>query len=249
MPTFQDLITAFMLLTRLPVGWLGSGSPDLARGVWAFPVVGLAVGLIGAFFYWLLHRIGVPAWLAACWAAAAILIVSGALHEDGLADMADGFGGGRTRERKLEIMRDSRIGSYGAVVLALSLMIRVGALAALDRPNIVLVALIAAGMAGRGAMIVPLLLLSPARTDGMASGMGHVPQWSAALGFGLVGLFLLFLLPVGGAFAVAVAAGMAAFAVAQLARAQIGGHTGDVLGAVEVIAECVTLTVLAATLS
>ncbi|HEX4505608.1 MAG TPA: adenosylcobinamide-GDP ribazoletransferase [Alphaproteobacteria bacterium] len=248
MPSFQDVVTAFMLLTRLPVGWLGSGSSDLARNVWAFPVVGLVVGPIGAVVYWFLHAVGVPAWLAASWTVAAILIVTGAFHEDGLADTADGFGGGRTRKRKLEIMRDSRIGSYGAVTLALALLIRVGALAALERPHAVLIALIAAAITGRAAMIAPLLLLSPARTDGMASGMGRVPHWSAALGFALVGLFLLFLVPVGGAFVVVVAAGVAALAVAWLARVQIGGHTGDVLGAAEVIVECVTLTVLTAIL-
>jgi len=248
LPSAQDLLTAFMLLTRLPVGWFGSGSSDLARSVWAFPLVGLVVGLIGGLVFWLLHGVGVPAWLAASWAVAAILLVSGAFHEDGLADTADGFGGGRTRERKLEIMRDSRIGSYGAATLALSLLIRIGALAAIERPGAVLAALIAAAMAGRGAMIVPLLLLRPARTDGMASGMGYVPQWSAGIGLGLAALFLLIFLPIGGAFAAAIAGGAAAFAVTQLARLQIGGHTGDVLGAAEVIVECVTLTVFAAVL-
>lgn len=248
MPSFHDLIAAFMLLTRLPVGRFGSGSSDLAGAVWAFPVVGLVIGLIGGFVYWLLHYFGVPAWLAASWAMAAILIVTGAFHEDGLADTADGFGGGRTRERKLEIMRDSRIGSYGAAALALSLLMRIGALAALERPHAVLVALIAAAMAGRAAMIVPLLFLSPARTDGMASGMGHVPRWSAALGLTLIGLVLLLVVPIGGAFVAVVAAGMAALAVTQIARAQIGGHTGDVLGAAEVVVECVTFTVLAAVL-
>jgi len=237
-----------MLLTRLPVGWLGSGSSDLARSVWAFPVVGLVVGLIGGLAYWLLYGFGVPAWLAASWAFAAILVVTSAFHEDGLADTVDGFGGGKTRERKLEIMRDSRIGSYGAVALALSLLIRIGALASLERPHAVLIVLIAAAMAGRAGMIVPLLLLPPARTDGMASGMGHVPHWSAALGLGLVGMILLFLLPFGGAFAVAVAALAASLVLTQLARAQIGGHTGDVLGAAEVMVECATLTVLAAVL-
>jgi adenosylcobinamide-GDP ribazoletransferase len=162
--------------------------------------------------------------------------------------MADGFGGGPTRERKLEIMRDSRIGSYGAAALALSLLIRIGALAALAQPHRVLVALIVAAMAGRGAMIVPLLILRPARADGMAADMGDIPRWGVALGLGLAGLAFLFLLPIGGALIVAVAAGAAALTVAQLARAQIGGHTGDVLGATEVIVECVTLTVLAAIL-
>ena len=242
MPSFQDLITAFMLLTRLPAGRLVAGSSDLARSVWAFPVVGLVVGLIGAFFYWLLHGIGVPAWLAASWAVAAILIVTGAFHEDGLADTADGFGGGRTRERKLEIMRDSRIGSYGAVALGMSLLIRIGALTALERPHLVLIALIAAAMAGRAGMIVPLLALPPARADGMAAGLAEIPRWSAAVGLGLV----LFLSATTGMLIVAAAALVASAVLTQLARMQIGGHTGDVLGATEVVVECVVLTVLAA---
>jgi adenosylcobinamide-GDP ribazoletransferase len=237
-----------MLLTRLPVGWLSSSSSDLARSVWAFPLVGLAVGLIGGLVYWLLHGLGVPTWLASSWAFAAILIVTGGFHEDGLADTADGFGGGRTRERKLEIMRDSRIGSYGAATLGLSLLIRIGALVALERPQAVLVTLIVSAMAGRGGMIVPLLLLPPARADGMAASMGAIPRWSAAWGLGLVGLALLFLLPVGAAVAVAVPAAAASLALTQLTRIQIGGHTGDVLGAAEVFVECVTLTVLATVL-
>jgi adenosylcobinamide-GDP ribazoletransferase len=241
LPSFQDLISAFTLLTRLPVGLFGSGSADLARAVWAFPVVGLAVGLIGGLVYWALHSLGVPAWLGASWAYGAILAVTGAFHEDGLADTADGFGGGRTRERKLEIMRDSRIGTYGAVALTMSLIIRIGALVELDRPHLVLLALIAAAMAGRAGMILPLLALPPARADGMAAGLAEIPRWSAFLGLGLV----LFLSGVAGVLGVAVVAVAAAAAVTQVARMQIGGHTGDVLGAAEVIVECTVLTVLA----
>jgi adenosylcobinamide-GDP ribazoletransferase len=239
-------MTAFMLLTRLPVGrWGGS---DLARAVWAFPVVGLVVGLFGGFVYWALDRFGVPPLLAASWAFVAILLVTGAFHEDGLADTADGFGGGRTAERKLEIMRDSRIGTYGAVALGLSLLIRISALAALGRPGLVLAALIAAAMAGRGGMIVPLLVLTPVRPDGIAAGLGNIPRWSAVTGLALVGLALLVLSPIQAALAVAVSALAASLALTALARWQIGGHSGDVLGASEVIVECVTLTVLAATL-
>jgi adenosylcobinamide-GDP ribazoletransferase len=245
LPSLQDLITAFTLLTRLPVGWLGSGSPDLARGVWAFPVVGLVVGLIGGFVYWLLHEIGVPGWLAASWALAAILAVTGAFHEDGLADTVDGFGGGRTRERKLEIMRDSRIGSYGAAALGLSLVIRIGALASLERPHLVLLALLTAAMTGRAAMILPLLALPPARTEGMAAGMGKIPRWSVFVACAVV----LSLSAMTHMLIVIAAAVVAAAAVTQFARAQIGGHTGDVLGATEVVVECVTLTVLSAVLS
>jgi adenosylcobinamide-GDP ribazoletransferase len=249
LPSFQDIVTAFMLLTRLPVGRLGcSDSSDLARGVWAFPVVGLIVGLLGGLLYWAIHRLGVPAFLAASWAVVAILMVTGAFHEDGLADTADGFGGGGTRERKLEVMRDSRIGTYGAIALGVSLLIRISALATLERPHLVLIALVGAAMAGRGGMIVPLLVLRPARTDGMAAGMRDIPRWSAVLGLGLVGLALLVLLPIGSALLVAIAALAVCLALARLASWQVGGHSGDVLGAVEVIVECVTLTILTATL-
>ena len=105
----------------------------LARAAWAFPIAGLVVGLIGAIVYALAHRIGLPSWTAAALAVAATLLATGCLHEDGLADTADGFGGGKTREQKLEIMRDSRIGTYGVCALALSLLLRVGALASFSR--------------------------------------------------------------------------------------------------------------------
>ncbi len=236
-----------MLLTRLPVGRLGgAGRPDLARSVWAFPVVGIVVGLLGGLAYWVPHRLHVPSFLSAAWVYVAILAATGAFHEDGLADSADGFGGGGTRQRKLEIMRDSRIGTYGAVALGLSLLIRIGAVAALEQPHPVLVALVAAAVAGRAGIIVPLLLLPPARADGMAAGLRDIPRWSTMLGLGLAGVVLLVLLPIGSAFSVAIAALVVSGGVAGLARRQIGGHSGDVLGAVEVIVECVTLTVLAA---
>jgi adenosylcobinamide-GDP ribazoletransferase len=249
LPSLQDVMTAFTLLTRLPVSRFGgSGVSDLARGVWAFPVVGLVVGLLGGLGYWAMHRLGAPAFLAASWAFVAILLATGAFHEDGLADTADGFGGGGTRERKLEIMRDSRIGTYGAVAVGLSLLIRISALAALEQPRLVLVALIAAATVGRGAMIVPLTVLPPARSDGMAAGMRDIPRWSATLGLALAGLALLVCLPVGSAIVAALAALATCWALARLARSQIGGHSGDVLGATEVIVECVALTVLAGAL-
>lgn len=243
MPSFQDLVTAFTLLTRLPVARFG-GSSDLAHSVWAFPVVGLVVGGIGGLIYWAAFHLGMPPLLAGAWALAATLVLTGAFHEDGLADSADGFGGGRTRERKLEIMRDSRIGSYGALALGFSLLIRIGAVAALGRPGMVFAALIVAGVMGRGGMIVLLLMLRPARPDGMAAGMSDIPRWSAVLGLALAALAGLIGLPVKDALVVAILSLAAAVAVAKLAQAQIGGHSGDVLGAGEVIVECVALTAI-----
>src|ERR1019366_4569859 len=110
-----------MLLTRLPVGWFsGTQAPaGIADAVWAFPIAGAVVGGIGGGVFWGCSALGLPPAVAAVWTLVATLLVTGALHEDGLADTADGFGGGRTREQKLEIMRDSRIGSFGALAVML----------------------------------------------------------------------------------------------------------------------------------
>jgi adenosylcobinamide-GDP ribazoletransferase len=223
-----------MLLTRLPVGRFASAR---GGGVWAYPLVGAVVGIIAAAGFWAAIRLGLPPAIAAIGAVAASVLTTGALHEDGLADTADGFGGGATVARKLEIMRDSRIGSFGALALMLALGLRVAALAALADPARVAVALIAAAALGRGAMIGMLLTLPPARTDGMAASLGPTPLTPGAVGLAIAAAGVL--LP-HGARAV-VAALLAGAVMVWLARRQIGGHTGDVLGATEQAAECAVL--------
>lgn len=240
---YGDLRSAFSLLTRLPIRH--DAAPQ-ARGAWAYPVVGIAVGALGAAVFALLRIAGAPASLAAIWSLAATILVTGALHEDGLADTADGFGGGGTRARKLEIMRDSRIGSFGAIALILALGARVGALAALDRPRAAAAAIVAAATLGRAAIVVPLALLAPARTDGLASPLATPPPAASAIALLLAATIAFALLPTLTAAAALAAAGLAAVALASLARHQIGGYTGDVLGAVEQVAECAALTALAA---
>ena len=127
----RDIADALRFFTRLNLGAPAPAAPlDIARIAWAAPVAGAVVGLIGALVLALTALLGLPLPLRAGLATAALVAATGALHEDGLADVADGFGGGATRERKLEIMRDSRIGAYGALALALALILRVGALAA-----------------------------------------------------------------------------------------------------------------------
>jgi adenosylcobinamide-GDP ribazoletransferase len=242
-----DLTAAFSLLTRLPVPRT-PGQPDFARCVWAFPVVGLAVGGLGGFVYFLTSLAGMPSLVASGWTLAATMFASGALHEDGLADTADGFGGGATPARKLEIMRDSRIGGYGALALAVSTLIRAGAVASFGRPQSAAVALIAAGMLGRGAMIAPLLMLGPARADGLGIAVVKPPAWSAMTGIGLALLAAVTILPLYSAVLAIAFAAVTSIALAILARRQIGGYTGDVLGATELATECVVLSALAATL-
>ncbi len=239
-----DLRTAFTLLTRIPVG-LGKASPNIARAVWAFPIVGLTVGALGGLAYWGTQRLGMSPLLSGCWSIAAIVIATGAFHEDGLADVADGFGGGATRQRKLEIMRDSRLGSYGTLALIFSALIRISAVTALARPDKVVPALILAAMLGRSGIIVILLISKPARADGIASSLNHLPRTSALIGLAFaIGATVLLLPKILAATIIATTLAVS-LAVAGLARRQIGGYTGDVLGTSVVVIECAVMSVLA----
>src|ERR1700681_435483 len=120
-----DLKIGVLFSTRLPLPHpTPIGGADIARASWALPVVGMLIGLLGALVYGIAFHFNLPPLVGAALAVAATLAATGCLHEDGLADTFDGFGGGSDRERKLEIMRDSRIGTYGACALAMSLLLR-----------------------------------------------------------------------------------------------------------------------------
>ncbi len=227
---------AFMLLSRLPAGRIAGEAPGLAASFWAWPVVGVAIGGIAAvangFGLW----IGLPPMMAALLALAAGALATGAMHEDGLADLADGFGGGRDREQKLEIMRDSRIGSYGVVVLILAQAFRAFGIATLAEAGLAAIALIGIAAASRAVLPAALVLMPAARQDGLgrsAAGDDPLPAAIAA------GIGFLCLLPLGFGAAVTAAATMAlaALVLAGLAMRQIGGQTGDVMGAMQQVAE------------
>ena len=135
----RDLLACLRFFTRLPLPALPfdqspHAPPDMARIALMAPVAGAIIGAIAALALAIANLLGMPPLLGAALAIAALVIATGALHEDGLADVADGFGGGATRARKLEIMRDSRVGAYGAAALALALILRVAALAGARRP-------------------------------------------------------------------------------------------------------------------
>ena len=233
-----------MLLTRLPVAPLVREDVPMARTAWAFPLVGALVGLVGAVAYAAALWVRLPPGLAATVALAAQLLSTGAMHEDGLADTADALGGGRTQARKFEIMRDSRIGVFGAVALMLALAIRVEAMMAIAHPWRVAAALVAAGALGRGAILLPLALLVPARESGLASGLGTRRPASLVAGGGLALAACLPLAP-GAALLAAVAAVAGALWLTRLAGRQLGGYTGDILGATAVVGECLALVALA----
>jgi adenosylcobinamide-GDP ribazoletransferase len=233
----HDCKVALAFLTRLPVAPepIAAGS-SLGASVVMFPVVGALIGLLGGGGYALAFWLGLPPLPAATAALATTIWLTGALHEDGLADVADGFGGGRRREDKLRIMRDPRIGSYGALALVLGLLARAGALAALAAPADVMAALVAAGAASRAALAAVMTTLPVARADGLAASAGRPHPLRTAAAVLVAALIAVVLLGKAAAAALLAGAG-AAFAVAWLARRQIGGHTGDVLGAVQQLTE------------
>ncbi len=244
-----QLSVGLMFLTRLrlPVG--GSWPEDaLARAAWSFPIAGALVGGVGGGVALLALRLGLVGPLAALLAVTATILLTGALHEDGLADTVDGFGGGRTVERKLEIMKDSRIGTYGVLALLLSLGLRVECVTIL-MPEGALALL--GGLAASHAMARAFLpgvmrVLLPARPGGLGAkaGVPSAPLVWLALSIGLAASL------VGLGFWRGLVAALVAVvvmaSVAALARRQIGGYTGDVLGAIEQAGEIAMLLVAVA---
>lgn len=240
----DEVRLAFMLLSRLPAGRIDGTAPSMPASSWAWPLVGIAVGAVAASIFGLGLWLGLPPMMAALLTLAAGALMTGAMHEDGLADLADGFGGGVDRARKLEIMRDSRIGSYGVVALILALAFRATGIATLAETGSATAALIGIAAASRAVLPAALVLMPAARTDGLgqtASGGDPIP----ALIAGGIGFFCLVPLGLGVATLTAIAMGLAALILAGIAMRQIGGQTGDVMGAMQQVAEMAAWAVLA----
>jgi adenosylcobinamide-GDP ribazoletransferase len=240
----DDLHRAFGFLTRVPIPQ-PDGSPGLARAYRVFPLAGAAIGGIIGLVYLGLLDIDLPTLGAAALALGVGILLTGALHEDGLADLADGFGGGSDIAGKLAIMHDSRLGTYGGLILIVSFTARLSALAALQH-SIVLPSLIAAHALARGVLPALAGAMPYARSDGVAVTGGRPEPVTAAIAGALALAVALFALPWGVALAATLATAIAATCVALLAMWQIGGQTGDVLGAAEQVSEIAVLLLLAA---
>lgn len=227
-----ELQLAQALLTRLPTGRLPDPIPTTGDAAWAFPFVGLMVGLLTGIVFVVASAI-LPASAAALLAIGTGVFLTGALHEDGLADTADGFGGGQTTEKKLDIMRDSRIGSYGVVALILTFGLIATAMTNAP-PNARTLALFAAiGATSRTAMLIPMTFLTPARPDGLGHGATLQPSTTFWIALGIAAIAAVLTRPL-----LILTTVITAIAISALARKQIGGQTGDVLGATQKITEC-----------
>jgi len=231
--------TAFF--TRIPIEVPARAAWQIAEAAWAFPLVGAGIGAVAAFAFFLAQLVGLGSWPTALTALFAGLALTGALHEDGLADTADGFLGGRDRETKLAIMRDSRHGTFGVLALVASVSLRAAALAGIGDMIHAGLALIAAHAASRAALPATMRMLSSARSDGLGATAGK-PRARAVIAAASTGIAIALtaLGPIRGVIALGLAGAMV-FAMAALARRQIGGYTGDVLGAFQQIGEIVIL--------
>lgn len=222
----QGVSAAVSFLTRVPVG-RDVQAPDVARGALFFPFVGAAVGAATAGVALLTHLVLSP-FLSAALAVAVATVITGGLHLDGLADTADALGA-HTRERALEIMRDSRIGTFGAAALALDLILKVGAIAQLLPAGGTLAALVAAGALSRASSVVLVRWLPYARADGTGRVLNRPSRAAVAVA-------VILSLP----FAPVIAALGFAY------RRWLGGVTGDTLGAAIELTETLALVVAAA---
>lgn len=243
----SDLVLAFSLLSRLPVRTFANpseaGWQRQSEAVWAFPIVGAVLGSIGASVVWATMQIGLPPIVAAGLALTIMILCTGAMHEDGLADCADGFWGGWTREQRLEIMKDSQIGTYGVLALILITALRWIGYGALLTHG--LAGIVAAAALSRGVLPGIMAALPHARADGLSRSVGRPERRIAlialAIGFTIAALGLGW-----GALGATALAIAAATVCAALARNKIGGQTGDVLGASQQLSELAVIMFLIA---
>jgi adenosylcobinamide-GDP ribazoletransferase len=236
-----DLPAAIGLLTRLPIPVSQTRAMERgAAAAWAYPIAGLIVGVILATSVAAFTWVGLPIGIVAALVIAVNIAVTGAMHEDGLADTADGLWGGWDKARRLEIMKDSHIGVYGVLALGLSLLIRWLGVSALIALDIYWVGLIAIAVLSRGGMVVLMAAIENARDGGLSKSVGRpspTTAWIAVAICMVIGLLL-------GQFAVLITAPIAILACGLIARSKIGGQTGDILGATQQVTEIALLLVL-----
>ncbi|CCG41557.1 adenosylcobinamide-GDP ribazoletransferase [Magnetospirillum molischianum] len=243
-----DLHLAATFLTRIPLPDPGTVPPGgLAAAMRCFPLVGAGLGLSAGLIVVATSSL-LPPLATALLAVLILVLATGALHEDGLADFADGLGARGGPERRLEVMHDSRNGTFGVLALVFSVALRAAALAALPGVGVKIGALVAAAALSRAMIPVAMRRLSPARPDGLAALAGRPGTRCAATAIGIGAVIAGLGLGLSAIPAIACAA-VAGLGVAELARRRLGGYTGDVLGAVAQASEIAFLLGAAAVIA
>jgi len=250
-----DLGATLRFFSRLPLPQLGplddtGALPVLPRAAAMVPLAGFLIALPAAIVGAIAAVTGLPNLIVGLLVVTALVTPTGALHEDGLADSADGLIGGSTVEKRLAIMKDSRIGTFAGLALILMTLIRASAYGALfATPAVGCVVVLAGGAVSRLMMTALWAALPNARPDGLAARLGQPDRRAVAIG---VGITVILAAPVAGligpwaALTAIALAGAMAYAFGCLALAKIGGQTGDILGATQVLSEATFLIGLTA---
>ena len=241
-----DVPLALALLTRLPSRV--EDDDRRADACWAYPLAGVVVALIAALVGCVAMALAVPAPMAAGLSLLALVVTTGAMHEDGLADCADGLWGGWTPAKRLEIMKDSRIGAYGVIALVLGLGLRWAALSALFEAGAILGPLVGAAALSRATLPVLMNRMKNARDAGLSKYQGQPYHLTVVIGCVLALALAWIAVGFVPMLLGALMAALAALAAAMIAYFKIGGQTGDVLGATQQLTEIAVLATFAALL-
>jgi adenosylcobinamide-GDP ribazoletransferase len=239
-----DLRSALALLTRLPLPYPRT-APRGAAAAWAWPVVGVIIGAMSGMVAMLSLALGLTPAVAAALTLGSQAVLTGAMHEDGLGDAADGLWGGWDKARRLEIMKDSHIGSYGVLALILVTLARWSALSALLATGYHFGAIVAVAALSRAPMAVLMAWLPNARGAGLSASVGQPSAKVAGVAVLIAGV-LCVVLTGWNAFGMVLFACVTTLGLGLVARAKIGGQTGDILGAAQQLAEAAALCALAA---
>jgi len=239
-PHPKDILAALRLLSRLPLPF--QSAPPQPSTAWSWPLAGAILGGMAALAGWLTLGAG-PA-VAAAVVMGAQAMLTGAMHEDGLADTADGLWGGWDKPRRLAIMKDSHIGTYGVMALIVTCLIRWSALTALLAGGLWWAPALT-GAISRVPMAMLMAIMPNARAAGLSQSVGRVPMRSAWIALALGGAVVL---APGGHLSLIPAVALVSVALAWIAHVKIGGQTGDILGASQQLSEVAALAVLASSL-
>ncbi|MEP3232748.1 MAG: adenosylcobinamide-GDP ribazoletransferase [Hyphomicrobiales bacterium] len=239
------ILSSVQFLSRIPIpdSLANHKKPDFENGSWSFPLAGIVICLPAVVIMVVAYALGLNAEIIAVLTIATQALVTGALHEDGLADIADGFGGGSTRDRKLEIMKDSSVGAFGAVALVISFLMRFALLSSLlDLSFFLAIAgFIAAQTVSRSVQVWFWQSLPAAREDGLSSTFGTPSPQSARTALLIGGGSVLLPLIAGvSIFSITISIGLIILLLVgfrKLCIQQIGGQSGDTIGAIQVLAE------------
>lgn len=243
-----DIPASLGILSRIPVKVNQEASSKRgAASSWAFPIAGAVIGLISVIAGWASMLLEVPDIATAAIILTTLIMVSGAMHEDGLADTFDGLWGGFTPERRLEIMKDSHIGAYGVLALTVSVLTRFGLILALVQQGQIWM-IIAVAALSRAPMVFVMSKLPPARDFGLSRTVGQ-PRIETALLAILIALTFGFAMLGGVILHGILLTGISVGALAFVAKRKIGGQTGDILGAAQQLSEIAFLAACVAAVS